>query len=558
MRYQEEINPTNIVGSFNQSPSTDFDNTLIYLNESMLGNYGLDAVEDFGRICKDDVLFEQYKDLLIGNDILKEQFDDPYYSMLPAKIDQLMENSKTEILYENYGVSQLSPIVGYTLPVLKKEYIECIAKDLMMVEVPDKPVVKVTFERKFLKDREGNKYYIPEIFYDDKFKEASALAKGTPVYSDPIAGPLEDYDLMTASMGAGKVRKGLDKFSYDLHIEEIVCDGTTISGLDIRPDVEKQGVFYKELNNKGKKITVMGKVNFYEGTVSCDVLGGTLESVKFGGHISNQFNDNSLDLDIEREPITWEIEEQHRFNSPLTIERIRDMKAMANIDIAPMVVNDMATCMAQFKDSDILDFLSQSLEKWRNKKDLPFGFEEGFVETATFDCNVTSGMLTQSDYIEKELKFRFNKLLSSLKTKLKTEELMFVAFGHPNNIELFNASVRWVVDENSKVGGLQLSYKFGVMTETGSRVHFISSLKVPESVGIRVIAYPTTANYITFKHYDYSFNIENTYRNPVVDKVPNIMGTHRYKTTELLPIQAQMKLMNNDFGIESRKATVTP
>lgn len=91
-------------------------------------------------------------------------------------------------------------------------------------------------------------------------------------------------------------------------------------------------------------------------------------------------------------------------------------------------------------------------------------------------------MLTQSDYIEKELKFRFNKLLSSLKTKLKTEELMFVAFAHPNNIELFNASVKWMVDQDTKVGGLQLAYKFGVMTETGTRVHFVSSLKVPEKL----------------------------------------------------------------------------
>ena len=54
--------------------------------------------------------------------------------------------------------------------------LECIAKDIMMTEVPDAPVIKVAFERKILKDRNGKKYYIPEIFYDKSFKEASEVA----------------------------------------------------------------------------------------------------------------------------------------------------------------------------------------------------------------------------------------------------------------------------------------------------------------------------------------------------------------------------------------------
>jgi hypothetical protein len=162
-------------------------------------------------------------------------------------------------------------------------------------------------------------------------------------------------------------------------------------------------------------------------------------------------------------------------------------------------------------------------------------------------------MLTQSDYIEKELKFRFNKLVSQLKDILKTNEIMFVAYGHPDNIELFNSAVKWVVDQNTRVGGVQLDYKFGVMTESGNRIHFLSSLKCAREIGVRIVAYPTTANHITFKHYKYSFNIENTYRHPQVDRVPNIMGTHRYLSTEMLPVQARMEFVNNDFGIDARE-----
>lgn len=550
-----EMPAANIIGSFNVSKKEDFDNGLVALNERFQASYGIDAVDDILRICKDDVLAEQYKELLLG-DVLAEQFDDAYLNLLPAKMEQLFENSRNVIVQESYGVAQLSPVVGYTLPIIKKNMLECISKDVMMTVIPDKPVVKVSFERKFLKDDKGNKYYIPEIFYDNSYKAASMKAKGHEVYAEAISAPLEDYDLMTATLGAGNVRKGLDTFDHSLCITEVKFADVDepLTGLCIQPDIEREGVIYKELPplQDGTKKVIVGRVDYYNGTVSCASMCGKLEHVKFSGHVSNQYNDRSLDLDRERVVKTWKIEEQEKINSPLTIEKIKDMKAMANIDITPEIVNDIATVLTQFEDSQCLDFLDTSLNIWKDKKDLPYGYTDGFVETATFDCNVNSGMLTQSDYIDKELKFRFNKLLSSLKDKLKTEELMFVAYAHPENIELFNSSVKWVVDEGTRIGGLQLDYRFGVMTETGTRVHFVSSMKVDKKLGIRVVAYPTTENHITFKHYKYSFNIENTYHNPYVPKVPNIMGTQRYKTTEMLPLQAQMKLVNNDFGIESR------
>ena len=556
MKGYNDVRPTRVVGSFVESRNEDFNNQLISINETFKGSFGIDPIEEALRVYKDDVIFEQYKEMLLG-DLLDTQFEDKYLSLLPAKVEQVVENSKYEIVQEAYGVAQLSPVVGYTLPIIKKNMLECISKDIMMTEVPDAPVIKVAFERKFLKDVNGKKYYIPEIFYDRSYKEASEMAKGYKIYDEAVQAPLDEYDLLTASMGVGNVRKGQDSFAYDLHISEIVFTGAdgevTVSGLNIKPDITNDGVFYKEVKNGEDKVIVVGRVDWYQGTVSCNSLDGSLVSVKFGGHVSNQFNDNGLDLDRERIPQTWEIPEGEKINTALTIEKIRDMKAMANIDITPEVVNDMATTLSQFEDSNALYFLMDSLERWKDKKDLPFGYTKGFVQTATFDCNVTSGMLTQSDYIEKELKFRFNKLVSSLIDILKTSEIMFVAFGHPNNIELFNSAVRWVVDENTRIGGVQLDYKFGVMTESGNRIHFVSSLKVPEDEGIRIVAYPTTANHITFKHYKYSFNIENTYRHHQVDKVPNIMGTHRYLTTEMLPVQAQLKLINNDFGIEPRE-----
>ena len=201
MARYNEVNPTRVVGSFVESRNEDFNNQLVSINETFKGSFGIDPIEESLKIYKDDVIFEQYKEMLLG-DLFDTQMGDRYLDLLPAKIEQLVENSKFEIVNEAYGVAQLSPVVGYTLPIIKKNMLECIAKDIMMTEVPDAPVIKVAFERKFLKDKNGKKYYIPEIFYDKSFKEASEAAKGTPIFNEPIAAPLDEYDLMAASMGA--------------------------------------------------------------------------------------------------------------------------------------------------------------------------------------------------------------------------------------------------------------------------------------------------------------------------------------------------------------------
>ena len=163
---------------------------------------------------------------------------------------------------------------------------------------------------------------------------------------------------------------------------------------------------------------------------------------------------------------------------------------------------------------------------------------------------VPSGkMYSTPEYIEKDVKFAVDRFIQKLKQKLKTPDVMFVLYGHPNNVSLLNSQVKWVINNDTKVGGIQLDYQFGVLTNSLDRVHVVSSMKVPEYAGVRVVAYPTASETYTFKHYKYSYNIENTYRNPNTPNVPNIMGTSRYLTTEVLPVQGELLFTNTGFGM---------
>ena len=98
--------------------------------------------------------------------------------------------------------------------------------------------------------------------------------------------------------------------------------------------------------------------------------------------------------------------------------------------------------------------------------------------------------------------------------------------------------IKWVMDSGSSVGGVKLDYKFGVSTVAGCRVQFIATQKEEIQKGFRIILLPMTDTIITYRQYQFSFNIESSYRNPLTPNIPNVMCCQRYENVEVLPIQS--------------------
>lgn len=568
--YNDDNVSTNIVGSFDYDKTSDFKNGIKYLFEQVKVASKLDPISDMTKILSIDTIKESYKQDLLG-DVMMEcgQFDNRY-NALGEKLEQLFENSALEIISESY--MQHNPIVGLTLPILKKSFIEGHAKDIVMTEVPDKPIIRAAFERKFLKDAEGKKYYLPEVFYDDSYKAVMSKSKGNPVSSSfyPTAGgnlPFSDLNILEESGGSLRAR---DQLALDFCVKNVMmqCDSETVTvPVNIMPQPGNSGMFNHEVvytdPSTGKVYTdkLFGQVDFYSGLVSAACAKGLIKKIQFGGHLSNETNVNTVELDSERELMTWQIPDGERLNTGLTIEKIKDHKALFNTDITAELIADMSNVLAQTEDSNILDFLNKSYDAWSKRSNdlIPFGYKDGFVETGYFDCDVpVNKYVTQSEYLETELKFNLNRFIDRLKIKLRTPDIMFVLYGHPNHVTLLNSAVRWIINEDTKIGGIQLDYKYGVITENQNRIMVLSTLKCPLDRGLRLIAYPTSKETITFKHFKYSLNIENSYRNPLTPNIPNIMATSRYKTIEVTPVQGEFRLKNTDFAVRvSNSPTVS-
>lgn len=558
------------VGQFYVDHDVEFKEGVTSLFESFR-TMGLDPMSDLTKILNLDTYKEQYKEKLLG-DVLQESFQDAWYAKLPEKLEQLFENTCLQLVNES-SVGPLNPIVGLSLPILKKNFIEGHSKDIIMTEIPTSPIIKTAFERKFLRDKQGNKHYVPEIFWDGSYKQLLSSGKGKPISTEwypagPATLPVQDLSILTLSGGSLETK---DTLALDFCIEAVQIETTildpnddsqtqtitetiTVSGLNIQPDFASNGSInyrIKATASDGSEVVdiIVGQVDSYYGTVSVASTAGKIKKVKFGGHLSNENNMRSVSFDREREVKEWKIPDGFRINTGVTIEKIRDYNNLFNIDFTNELIADMSQTLTQMEDSEVLDFLDTSLNNWKSKTDLPYGYKEGFTDIAEFSCIPPSNVfVTVSTWVQNDLKFYLNRQIDRLKNKLKEKELMFVVYGNPAIISLIQDKVQWIISDDTQIGGVQVDYKFGVMTENKNRIHVISTMKVPASIGLRIVAYPLTKEIITFKHYKYSMNIENNYRDPDNPNVPNIMATSRYLTTEVLPIQGQFIVKDFGFG----------
>lgn len=567
--YNQEFKPTETVGAFYQSQQSDMLQTMEALTESF-SQASLDPVGDIRKIAASPHLSEQYKDVLFS-DLTTESagvgsgFDSPlhtddYMSLLPSKLNQLADNTLSDVLESTVGV-EMSPIVGFSLPILKKSFLRCNAKDVMLTEVPKEPIIRVAFERKFLKNHEGEKFYIPDIFYAKEdsmgeYDKVMAQSRGEAITDQEYNLPLPDgrADVLTDSGGSVAQRDRLAaNFAVIKVVFEIASKEYPLENLQIQPEHSSQGMINSELSvvaDDGNTYTdmIVGKLDTERGVVSLACTAGLIKKVKFGGNLSNVNNLRGLELDRERIGKTWMIDEGNRFNTGFTEERIRDTKALIDMSVTAETISEMAETMNQAEDSDMFRFLEQSLIKWTEPDMLPYGYDRGFVEHATFSMLPATNVYLPVSQWSHDIKWYLNRQFDELKEKLNTPDIMFVVFANPGIVSLFSDSINWVTSKNSRVGGIELDYQYGVMTGTGTRVHVVSSLKVPRNVGVRTVAYPTNENHITFKHYKYSTFVTNQYRNPITPSILNIMGTSRYLTSELLPVQGRMEITNADFG----------
>lgn len=567
----------NVVGNLQYADSdAGFKDEIKHVFESYSAQ-GVDLVNDMLHVISSPTMKENFIGAITESLTDSPLFTNsvcanaPFYNNYNNRVEQLIDNSLSSVATESAMIGY-APIVAYNPFFLKKQWIDCVFKDVLMTEIPKKPVVNIGFERRYLKDLQGNQYPLPESLYDDKIvKSLMESSTGMNLSEEPIEiEKCKGLELINTTYIPGFNPQEIDVRTVELTpnicIFKVIVqpdDGDEIEvPVNIPVDVTthnfiKGNVRYDVLDEDGNvkeqiKDEIVGNVNFNEGKITAMSANGKITKICLRGKTANRWNQRSLDVVRTVEQIQKVMPESGpRLNSAITIEDAADALALQNIDQIADNINIMGATLANFEDAEIKMFLVDSFnaQKEVSKNGILYNeigdnvmIAEGSFDTLpydTFNGRITEWMKDAREY--------FERMIAALKVKLRTTNILFVAVAHPNTVRFLQDGINWVFSDDTQISGVKLSYNFGVYTTAQDRVHIVTSMRVNEDEGIRFIGIPLTQELITFKHWKYNVVIDRNYRNPLYTLVPNIMCTQRTLTFEILPVQGVMTIENRSL-----------
>lgn len=520
---------------------------------------------------------------VISNSDLSTDYaaEDPFYSTYAERLEKLIDNSTNQMVRESV-ITGYAPIVSYTPYLIKKQWVSCVWKDVFMAEVSDSPVLNYEFEKRYIKDREGNLYPMPDVFYDtETMNQLYSKATGTPLKEDPIELPIKKINLIdpTKNTDTSKqyvadgftLRDPMNTLTPDLKIFKVFMkdsEGTehevlTNVYIDIPTHAFVNGkISYSvkdEDGNVKETLTdeLVGNVNFDTGEITVISTMDVVTKICLRGKTANRFNHNSLDVVRKTEKLQFLVPESGpRLNTPITVEEAADAIALAKIDMFADNVDMMGTVLANFQDNEIRSFAENSFAAQKQQPAKIDGIDLTVVESGFNTVPHGHYTSTVRDYIA-DAKEYFERAVEKMKYKLQTDQAVIMCVCHPTLVRYIKGEIKWVFSDQTDISGIKISYKMGIaITDGGDRIHVITSSYMKDSEGIRMFLIPTTTELITFKHIMHSIIVDRGYRSPVEPLVPNVMSTQRTLTFEVLPVQGVFTIDGRELYPEAEPVKI--
>ena len=562
-----DFRETESVGSFARAASANNFGTIFETAASDLDSKNIDVMRDINALVGNKAMMECYKDGLLSSLRIdcETHGDDDHMSTIYEQVSTLWDNTVSDFVKESQSVGQLLPIKAVDLPIIVKQHVQAISKEIMQTEVVKSPVIKKHIQRTYV-TANGKSYEYPQCFYDNTYKEFFALGKGFPIDSTTkVTIPKMNFDIIdTLTDGT----PGRDTLSYNIEINKVADKYGTFHAASMSFSLTDGGML------KNGKITyatidaahanaavtvndiVSGQVDYKTGNVSLSSASGDITGVYFTGTLSNEYNERSVSIEYKREEKEWKIEDGFRMNVPYSIEELEDAKALLDIDLYKKTYDNLAEIQTQVEDSGIIDFLDTEFDKYASldlTDAITLGFES-FTKTKEFDCDHTTydTVALPSEFIERQLKYSIERFVIDIADTAKTDDVTFVLYGNPKYVSLLGDAVNWVVRSGDTLGGIKLNYSYGVMNTANVKIQVVSAAKISANNNstLRLIPFPMSEDKFTFKHYKWTSHILTTQNSGYKDSsrpggsMTNLMAVTRCKTVAIQGIQGKLKLLN--------------
>lgn len=566
-----DFQQTVTIGSFSNGNSyNSFDEHFSELANNFKSG-GIAITEDTQQIIKTPEIWEQYRDELIRpiveycSDLSWDEYGN--VAGLGEQIKEMMDNRRDMLVRESTSVGQLLPIKMIDFPLIVKDHLKNVIKDIMQCEVTKSPLVKKQIQHTWIVDKQTKKRYeYPQCFYRNQYREIFDAGKGLKLNDTPVTLPTFNYNIIENLVDGVSIPER-ERISFNTKIvKAILADGTEIP-VDMRINMSDGswlgGLIDKEVTladgtTQQVQDCITGHVDFVTNTTSIASASGQVVSVVFEGYLMNDLNERAVTFDYSREEREWKIEDGHRVDIPYSIEDLEDAKALLDLDLYKMTYTNLSEYLVNMEDADGLGWLDDEFEKYDGVVVDPLNFD-GFIKHQQFDCDSSYATTAlPCEYIETMLKFLIDRFVIDIADTAKLEDLTFVIYGNPRYVSLLGDKVNWVVKNGDSIGGVKLTYSYGIMNSGGVKVQIVSSDKIDAAThkGLRIIPYPTHENKMTYKHYKYTTHIltaaNSAYKDPdrPGGSYTNIVGISRYTNAGLQGIQGHITFVNEDQWIK--------
>ena len=570
MNYVNNVPTNNVVGNnYSMDDSLGFKEEVKGVFEAYDGQ-GVSITNDLMSIISSPEQREEFVanicESLTSSDLFTnpEMANEAFYNNYTGRVEQLLQNSLQSVVTES-AMLGYAPIVAYNPFFLKKQWISCIFKDVLMTEVPQSPVINLAFEKRYLRTLDGKEYGIPEVNYDDEIMaKLTAEATGLSIKEEPIA--ITEFkpavNLLQPKFIPGVVEgDATAELTADLHIFKVILkDSSSVEHevpcmikVDVTTHNFTKGEVKYDVKDSDGNVTetiedkILGSVDFKSGKVVIMSENDKVTKICLRGKTANRWNNRSLDVVRRVEQLQYVMPESGpRLNAAVTVEDASDALALQKIDVIADNVDVMGRTLADLEDFEIRKFLDNSFEAQEKAGVGPHGYDQmtvtgGFnaLPFESFTNNITDWMKDAREY--------FERIIEGLKDKLKTADAVITVVANPMIVRFLQNGINWVFTDDTQISGMKISYNFGIYTTAQDRVHVVTTRYMKPEAGLKFIVIPTTTELVTFKHYKYNCIIDRNYRNPLYTLTPNIMCTHRTLTFEVLPVQGKMTIEGRDL-----------
>lgn len=495
-------------------------------------------VSGFSEIIAEDGLFSEYVNRMTSG----LEPDDA------EQLEQIMENARLQILHES-TVSQVTPLAGLSMPTVRKMWVKTALKNAIPTETAKVPSFTISWMEPYLRDQDGTKHALPQ-----SIRGFNKLAEKPQLFADFLPVPQADGNILEKTVINGVAASIVNHDAVDpiLFIENVKIDVPNSDGTGTVPKTVKVDIkmhiengFYgivKAVGDNGAEVTdtLFGNMNCETGVYSVASVKGLVKAFNFRGYLTQENNTRtqSVSFDVRRKDIR--IGTGSHINAPLPIEWLQDTLALYNIDATVETVDLMSNIVAQKLDQEIIQFFDDSFKR------------SGSPFVGKFDVKPAAGFAGSPTEWRHELRTTIEWWATKLKSYTLFTNGYFVMFGNPLDVNLI-PDINWQFKSvQGERGGVNVNYDFGVMT-ANNVYQIVASDNVPQGK-LTMFFVPNVENYMTYKYYPYTFNIEKGYLDPQMPNVPSIMMTKRHTIEELIPMQVQIEILHNDGSLVSSYA----